>query len=189
MNSLSVPYSGLNIVKARGKWYVQTRCRPSIVFIRGYVGSKEDLYEHLRSPEVEAAIIASGCTVSARAVKLDAARKVAAARLVKACRNRSSVRSLECTIDVAWVLDEMAKTRDKCAVTGLPFDFKGKKGNWHKNPFSPSLDRINRSIGYVPGNVRVVLTGVNIAINEWGLDHFKAIARSLDARPGWRSSR
>lgn len=49
----------------------------------------------------------------------------------------------------------------KCAITGLPFDLVNTTGKRGPRPFSPSLDRIEAEVGYVPGNVRFVLQCVN----------------------------
>lgn len=48
----------------------------------------------------------------------------------------------------------------KCAITGLPFSMElGTKKK--RNPFRPSVDRINSKKGYVKGNIQIVLTIVN----------------------------
>lgn len=53
-----------------------------------------------------------------------------------------------------------------CALSGLPF----KRGNGNgPTIFSPSLDRIIPSLGYVPGNVRFILHGIN-ALKSTGTD-------------------
>lgn len=63
----------------------------------------------------------------------------------------------------------------KCAVTGLPFDVSFENP---KNPFAPSLDRMDSNKGYEPDNVVFVLWGVNAALNAWGYDAFIEIARA-----------
>lgn len=48
----------------------------------------------------------------------------------------------------------------KCAITGLPFSMElGTKKK--RNPFRPSVDRINSKKGYIKGNIQIVLTIVN----------------------------
>lgn len=50
-----------------------------------------------------------------------------------------------------------------CEMTGLPFRFGGRR-NWA----TPSLDRIDPARGYVHGNVRIILHGMNTALANWG---------------------
>lgn len=66
----------------------------------------------------------------------------------------------------------------KCALTGISFALRGAP----RDPFSISIDRIDSAKGYVPGNVRVVLLAVNIAMSHWGESALMAIARALVGR-------
>jgi len=57
--------------------------------------------------------------------------------------------------------------RDNCCIlTGVKFDYKVRKGE--KNPYAPSLDRIDSSKGYVEGNIRWICWWLNRAFAEWG---------------------
>ncbi len=66
-----------------------------------------------------------------------------------------------------------------CELTDMPFAI-GNGRTWD----SPSIDRIDSSQGYEPGNVRVVITGMNQAMGNWGLDitveFMKAAIRKLE---------
>ncbi len=55
-------------------------------------------------------------------------------------------------------LQEQARN-DKCEATGLPFDLNAEES---RNPFFPSLDRIDNSKGYLDNNVRVVVRAFNL---------------------------
>jgi hypothetical protein len=59
-----------------------------------------------------------------------------------------------------------------CELTGLRF----RKSQYRPNPFASSIDRIDSTKGYEPGNVRVVLWGINAALNVWGHDVYAQIA-------------
>jgi len=52
-----------------------------------------------------------------------------------------------------------------CEITGIPFDFEPHK-IYSKNPYSPSIDRIDSSKGYTKQNVRIVLWQVNLMRGE-----------------------
>lgn len=71
-----------------------------------------------------------------------------------------------------------------CAVSGVdltpPGDYEKKR---HRDPFGPSLDRIQPALGYVPGNLRVVSNIVNLAMNEWGLEALLVLVDKMAARP------
>jgi hypothetical protein len=47
------------------------------------------------------------------------------------------------------------------------------------DPFSPSLDRIDCTQGYVAGNVRLVCLIVNFALNTFGDDAFLEMCRAV----------
>lgn len=76
-------------------------------------------------------------------------------------------RGIKFEIDIDYFMDICANQHGYCAVTSIPFDFSSRARE-QKRPFYPSLDRIDSGIGYVKGNVRLVLTMANYAMNEWG---------------------
>ena len=67
------------------------------------------------------------------------------------------------------------KAGGRCQVTNIPFGPK-PVDSYFRNPYAPSLDRIDSSKGYHKDNVRLVLCAVNTAMNEWGLTMFDEIA-------------
>ncbi|WP_305827046.1 hypothetical protein [Pseudomonas aeruginosa] len=74
------------------------------------------------------------------------------------CRKSARVRGHECTItaaDIEALLEPMT-----CSVTGLPLSWK-YDGIGRANPWAPSIDRIDCSRGYEPGNVRAVCWAFN----------------------------
>jgi hypothetical protein len=88
--------------------------------------------------------------------------------MVNSAKARARYKKIEFSIDSDMVNDLFIKQGYKCCLTGIDFDL-GRSESFRRNPLSPSLDRINCKQGYVPDNVRIVLTCVNIAINDW--DH------------------
>jgi len=103
---------------------------------------------------------------------------------VSAAKQRAIKARVPFSIDTEFVLSLWNKQHGLCAVSGLPMraDDTPKKGS-SRSPYRPSLDRINPQKGYVPGNVRLVLTLVNVALCDWGEKAFRqvciAIARNL----------
>lgn len=83
-------------------------------------------------------------------------------------------------IDVEFI--EKKLTSGFCEVTGLPFQFS-TPGNSHKNPFAPSIDRIDNSKGYIKSNVRIVLWCVNLMHGEMNdeqmVEMCKAVVKGL----------
>ena len=63
-----------------------------------------------------------------------------------------------------------------CAATGIEFVFEAGKGT---NPYSPTIDRIDNSRGYVRGNVQVVIHMYNACKNEWSEEAVLEFARKL----------
>jgi hypothetical protein len=65
----------------------------------------------------------------------------------------------------------------RCAVTGVEFTFNDTP----KDPWQPSIDRIDSGRGYHLDNVRLVCLIANLAMNRWGEDTLRALARQMVA--------
>lgn len=79
-------------------------------------------------------------------------------------RNRAKQKGMEFDLTKEWV-----KARsEKCELSGLPFrpEYDGVHG---RNPFAPSVDRIDSSKGYTQDNCRVILYCLNMGLGQWGL--------------------
>lgn len=169
--------SSLNIRASRGKWYVSLR-GTTLSLVKGFAGTREELERYLtsRQEEFEDAIRQhdNRFANSQRSWRYDAAMPI----LISA-QKRAKARGMEFTLTFDWLLERLERIGDRCEMTGLPFDYQLTKTAWHKRPDSPSLDRIERSLGYVDGNVRIVSTAVNIAINEWGDARFYQMCEAV----------
>jgi len=62
-----------------------------------------------------------------------------------------------------------------CPVFGTPFI----KGSWKNHAYSPSLDRIETSKGYEPGNVWVISHRANLIKNDASLGELKLLVTAL----------
>lgn len=68
-----------------------------------------------------------------------------------------------------------------CSATGLPLTWE-HDGSARANPWAPSIDRVDCSKGYVPGNVRVVCWAFNQMRGEYPDEVVFALAKALAAR-------
>lgn len=91
----------------------------------------------------------------------------------------------EITIDQFYRM--VTKAKGCCQISGLPFKFpRNQKGR--RNPFGPSLDRINSRKGYVQGNCRIVSILANCALNEWGEEPLRKFCEAVVNRSNFKSS-
>ena len=103
--------------------------------------------------------------------------------LLADARRRAKKRRLAFTITVDDIADLLKAANGVCELTGPPFNLS-KNDGYFRRPFAPSLDRIDSSKGYTPGNVRVVLYAANAAMNEWGFDVLLQMARGIVRKHG-----
>ena len=82
-------------------------------------------------------------------------------------RQRAKRAGLEHTLTKADIV-----IPDKCPVFGCKLRRESRE-EWH---FAPSLDRIDNTKGYIPGNVIVVCRRANILKNDATLNEMKALA-------------
>jgi hypothetical protein len=85
-------------------------------------------------------------------------------------RNRAKQKGMEFDLTKEWV-----KARsEKCELSGLPFRPE-YDGVHNRNPFAPSVDRIDSSKGYTQDNCRVILYCLNMGLGQWGLEEVAPI--------------
>ena len=75
-----------------------------------------------------------------------------------------------------YLLQLWADQGGLCALSGIQMTTTRGKG---RVPTNASVDRINPSKGYVPGNVRLVCLQANTARGEWGDDQLLALCRAV----------
>jgi hypothetical protein len=75
---------------------------------------------------------------------------------------RAKQKNFERTITFNW-LKEKCKN-NICSVTDKTFDYDSK---YHRNPYGPSIDRIDITKGYTPENCRVVIWAFNRARDHY----------------------
>jgi hypothetical protein len=72
------------------------------------------------------------------------------------------------------------RAKGRCEVSGIPFNFKKREGK-RRRPWVPSIDRIVAGGPYSFENCRLVCSGVNYAMNEWGPELLMFLAIRLRA--------
>lgn len=87
-------------------------------------------------------------------------------------RKRAEARGLDFTIDR---LDYPVPER--CPVLGLPLDWS----DWNH---TPTLDRVDNSLGYIPGNVVVISMRANALKGDASLEELEALVRYVKSHNG-----
>ena len=97
-------------------------------------------------------------------------------RLLANAKNRSAAKGWDFDLTKEWAISKLAKGR--CEVTGIPFDFARGTTNEH-NPFRPSIDRRDTSLGYTQANCQMVVGIYNQAKGTWSHNDVLRLAKAL----------
>lgn len=94
---------------------------------------------------------------------------------------QARMRDPHCTLELDDVLPLMEA--GSCPRTGFKFDLS-PHAEHHRNPLSPSIDRVDGTKGYLKGNIQIVCSWYNIAKNEYTDAQMLAFCRAVvDANP------
>ncbi len=96
--------------------------------------------------------------------------------LIRTAKQRAETQHLEFNLTNDWLLKILLI--GECQVSGLSFDFKPSKGK-SKNPYAPSIDRINPKKGYIKSNCQIVLHAVNQAKGEMSMKEYREITELI----------
>lgn len=110
--------------------------------------------------------------------KLKHPEKTWAGDIVRQARYRAAKANppIPHTINAAYIVSILT---DTCPVFGTPFVFKGNK---KMLPESPSLDRLDPKLGYVPGNIAVISMKANQIKNAFGSEDILKVGEWLKSR-------
>ena len=92
-------------------------------------------------------------------------------RMLQQSGSRARTRLLDHNIDISDII-----IPELCPILGIPF-ILGEKGNYE---FTPSLDRIDNSKGYVKGNVQVITKKANSMKNSGTPEELAPYARDFE---------
>jgi len=88
-------------------------------------------------------------------------------------RSRAKKRGVEFTIEV----DDIPEMGDFCPIFGTKFP----PPDVRKTPFSPSIDRIDPTKGYIKGNVWIIGYRANLVKNDGTADEHQKIADAMNS--------
>lgn len=91
--------------------------------------------------------------------------RVKSSRMMREIRHRCKRRGLDFDLDREWLLIKLENGR--CELTGLPFVLS-RGTRVLTNPYAPSIDRVDPSMGYTKDNCRVILWAMNACLGSWG---------------------
>lgn len=104
-------------------------------------------------------------------------------KLLYRSKQRAQKKGLEFDLVMTDLVEMLDRQGGRCAVTGMAFDIKPHPKRGEKRPFCMSLDRIENSLGYTKGNVRITTVIANTALLNWREEDFLRMCRAVASRP------
>jgi hypothetical protein len=92
-------------------------------------------------------------------------------------RRQATSRGIEFDITIEYCWELFQRQGGKCALTGLPLVMNGHKQRMNGKKQTASLDRIDSTKGYVPGNIQWIYVTLNRMKNDTPQDEFVALCR------------
>lgn len=100
-------------------------------------------------------------------------------QLCSMAKNRSKTKDIEFNIDTDYLYSLWMEQDGRCCISGLKFDLS-RPEKYNDTRFNaPSLDRIIPEKGYTKGNVRLVIYQINAAMQQYGLEHFLSLCKTV----------
>lgn len=97
-------------------------------------------------------------------------------------RANAAYRGIPFDLVVADVFRLMHESNYHCPLSGIPFSTIKPSTNDQlgiRDPWAPSIDRIDNRQGYTRDNIRVVCVAANMAMNSWGFDTLLRLAKGV----------
>lgn len=98
-------------------------------------------------------------------------------------RNYAKIKGNEFDLNLEDVWKLYLKQNRKCALTGLPIDFKGSNEK-HTTKYTASIDRVDSKEGYTINNIQLVHKDVNIMKNAFNQDYFVQLCNLVSNHNG-----
>lgn len=94
-------------------------------------------------------------------------------------KRRAAKIGMDFTLTREEFLEMMAQAKGQCTVSGIRFRRINITRTHMRQPYYPSIDRIDNTKGYSKENCRIVCLAVNLAMNGWGPSVLYEIAKAL----------
>jgi len=91
---------------------------------------------------------------------------------------KAKERNLEVCLTMEEVWDLFLAQQGRCALTGIPLKMDPENKRSTRGD-TASLDQIDSTKGYIPGNVQWVHMGVNLMKNKFQQDYFVDMCRKV----------
>ena len=99
--------------------------------------------------------------------------------MIARTKHGAAARGLRFDLTEIDVNNLIKRASGRCEVSRIPFRYSKQNPQWSRNPWGPSIDRIDSRQGYFFDNCRLVCLAVNTALNEWGDDVLLAVAKGV----------
>lgn len=100
-------------------------------------------------------------------------------RILLQAKSRAKKKKLPFELDKEWFLERLFVQNNKCAYSGLEFNFEPPKIRGENRFFHPSIDQLVAGKGYTKENSRLVGVGVNIMKYEMSLEMFIDVCKKI----------
>lgn len=114
--------------------------------------------------------------------KLDPDKRIC--RLLGPAKNRAKTKGLPYDLTKDYILELFHKNEERCCLTNIKFEIGNYGTKGQVNPYAPSIDRIVPSLGYVKGNVRLIVYHLNVALSDFGTDAFDKLIYAYSSNKG-----
>lgn len=98
--------------------------------------------------------------------------------LLTGSRQRAKKKGIEHTLTYEDIEELLSTQGRRCVFTKIPFETDRRDAVGGKNPWSPSLDRVDSRKGYVKGNVQLTSLMYNMCKHTFTDDDVRTFAKS-----------
>ncbi len=159
------------VAAAKKKYYAENKDKVSASKKKYYAENREALYQKKQARISQIPDYYKKERIQ-EVARINSDKNVYAGRKFNDQKSGAKIRKIEWNLDKASTILLIAEAR-YCALSGIRLSHK------ISNRHAPSIDRINSSKGYVPGNIQIVSTIVNQMKNVLTNREFKSICKKV----------